>query len=283
MREGRLNLLMSLFAVFNDNDRDDTSYALARYFLQNFDRLDQLNIYDVMDSCYVSRSGVRRFCQSIGFENFSEIKASSGEWELFRHYFLTYPRLEGSGTHELRRDLDALYGQIDGLMRTREVDVVLDALHRCDQVVLFSADSSSMSLVEFQRAMAAEGRIVQLITESSPAADAVRELGPNDLLLTVSTSGAFVRRQESQVRDSGAFKVYVTATQAPELARLFDTTLLMAQSVRDPSPLHRLYASYGVAYLFDRLLSAYAHRYDPQLAPGGTPAQPDGGHAPADA
>ena len=271
MREGRLNLLMSLFAVFNDNDRDDTSYALARYFLQNFDRLDQLNIYDVMDSCYVSRSGVRRFCQSIGFENFSEIKASSGEWELFRHYFLTYPRLEGSGSHELRRDLDALYGQIDKLAASREVDAVLDALHRCDQVVLFSADSSSMSLVEFQRAMALEGRIVQLITESSPAADAVRELGPNDLLLTVSTSGAFVRRQRAQIRDSGAFKAYVTATRSQELEQLFDTTLLMVQNVSGPSPMHRLYASYGVAYLFDRLFYAYAHRYDAQLAPNDDP------------
>ncbi|MGN0287275.1 MAG: MurR/RpiR family transcriptional regulator [Atopobiaceae bacterium] len=266
MREGRLNLLMSLFAVFNDNDRDDTSYALARYFLQNFDHLDQLNIYDVMDSCFVSRSGVRRFCQSIGFENFSEIKASSGEWELFRHYFLTYPRLEGAGSHTLRQDLGTLYGQIDELMGTHEVDVVLDALHRCDQLVLFSADSSSMSLVEFQRAMALEGRIVQLITESSPAADAIRELGPNDLLLTVSTSGAFVRRQQAQVQDSGAFKVYVTATQSPELMRLFDTTLCMAQDVQDPSPLHRMYASYGVAYLFDRLFSAYAHRYDAQFS-----------------
>ncbi|MGN0055734.1 MAG: MurR/RpiR family transcriptional regulator [Atopobiaceae bacterium] len=266
MREGRLNLLMSLFAVFNDNDRDDTSYALARYFLQNFDHLDQLNIYDVMDSCFVSRSGVRRFCQSIGFENFSEIKARSDEWQLFRHYFLTYPRLEQAGSHNLRHDLDQLYGQIDELMDTREVDVVLDALHRCDQLVLFSADSSSMSLVEFQRAMALEGRIVQLITESSPAADAVRELGPNDLLLAVSTSGAFVRRQQAQIRDSGAFKVYVTATRSQDLQQLFDTTLSMATDVQGPSPLHRMYASYGVAYLFDRLFSAYAHRYDDQLS-----------------
>ncbi|MDD5799155.1 MAG: hypothetical protein PUD09_00690, partial [Coriobacteriales bacterium] len=231
-----------------------------------FDHLDQLNIYDVMDSCFVSRSGVRRFCQSIGFENFSEIKASSGEWQLFRHYFLSYPRLEGAGSHNLCQDLDALYGQIDLLLDAQEVKVVLDALHRCDQLVLFSADSSSMSLVEFQCAMAMEGRIVQLITESSPAADAIRELGPNDLLLTVSTSGAFVRRQQAQIRDSGAFKVYVTATQAQELEQLFDTVLAMAQDVRRPSPLHRMYASYGVAYLFDRLFSAYAHRYDAHLS-----------------
>lgn len=265
MHEGRLNLLMSLMAVFNDNDRDDTSYALARYFLQHFDHLDQLNIYDVMDTCYVSRSGVRRFCQSIGFENFSEVKASNGEWQLFRHYFLTYLRdCEGKG-HSLRADLDLLYDTIDRLTTTPEAQGVVKALNHCDQIVLFSADSSSMSLAEFQKAMVIEGKVVQLITESSPAADAIRSLGPNDMLLAVSTSGAFVRRQRSQVSDSGAYKVYVTAMADPELEGLFDTELRIGDGVEDPDPRHRIYASYGVAYLFDRLFDAYARAYDSEL------------------
>lgn len=268
MREGRLNLLMSLFAVFNDNDRDDTSYALARYFLQHFDHLDQLNIYDVMDSCFVSRSGVRRFCQSIGFENFSEIKASSSEWDVFRHYFLTYPKDEATSGHDLRHDLDALYQCIDQLMLDPKVDELVRTMRHCDQLVLFSADSSSMSLVEFQRAMILEGRLVQLITESSPAADAIRELGPNDVLVAVSTSGAFVCRQLAQVKDSGAYKAYVTAHHSADLEPLFDTVLPMADDVRENSPLHRMYASYGVAYFFDRLFSKYARAYDPELQSG---------------
>lgn len=39
MREGRLNLFMSLLAVYDENDRDDSSYTLARYFLEHFDSL----------------------------------------------------------------------------------------------------------------------------------------------------------------------------------------------------------------------------------------------------
>lgn len=108
MREGRLNLFMSLLAVYDENDRDDSSYTLARYFLEHFDSLADLNIYDVMDACFVSRSGVRRFCQSIGFDNFSKIKARAGEYGLLRNYFLRYVRAEQAGNRDLRHDLDNL-------------------------------------------------------------------------------------------------------------------------------------------------------------------------------
>lgn len=269
MREGRLNLLMSLLAVFDENERDETSYVLARYFLEHFDRLDQLSIYDVMDECFVSRSGVRRFCQSIGFDNFSEIKARSDEYDLFRSYFLRYVDVERDGQHDLRNDLAHLYDGIDALVASGAADPLVRALHDCDDAALFSADSSSMSLREFQRAMVGEGKVVQLITESSPAADAVRSLGPNDVLVVVSTSGVFARRVESQVSDSEAYKAYVTARRDEGLEALYDDVLVMGTEgsqgtglAWDPV-LHRVFASYGVAYLFDRLFDRYARAYDP--------------------
>ena len=268
MREGRLNLFMSLLAVYDENDRDDSSYTLARYFLEHFDSLADLNIYDVMDVCFVSRSGVRRFCQSIGFDNFSEIKARAGEYGLFRNYFLRYVRAEQAGNRDLRRDLDDLYDGIDALMQTDIAAGLVRSLHDCDQVMLFSADSSSMALREFQRAMVGQGKVVQLVTESTPAADAVRALGPDAMLLAVSASGAFVRRQEAQVRDSEAYKVYVTAAPYGRSLSLFDDVLSLCPAAAsqpglpwDPA-LHRIYASYGVSYFFDRLFDRYARAYD---------------------
>lgn len=278
MREGRLNLLMSLLAVFDENERDETSYTLARYFLDHFDSLGSLSIYDVMDACFVSRSGVRRFCQSIGFDNFSEIKARAGEYDLFRGYFLRYVGSERDGQHDLRADLGLLYDGIDALMATGAADPLVKALHDCDDAALFSADSSSMSLREFQRAMVGEGKVVQLITESTPAADAVRSLGPNDVLVVVSTSGVFTRRVEAQVSDSEAYKAYVTARRDDDLAALFDDVLVMGAEGEGQTGLawnpvlHRVFASYGVAYFFDRLFDLYARAYDPELEGSALPA-----------
>ena len=267
MREGRLNLLKSLMAVLDLNDRDETSYALARYFLEHFDGLADLNIYDVMDECYASRSGVRRFCQSIGYDNFSEIKACASEWDLFRHYYLTYPRSEQEGQHDLRRDLSLLYQSIDRLVAAGAFDTLVDTLHACDQAVLFSAGPSAVQLSEVQSAMVTQHKLVQLVTESSPASGVIRALGPNDVLIAASTSGAFVERQVAQIRDSGAYKVYVTANDREDLASLFDEVILIGEGVTDDAAVHRVFATYGICYTFDRLFSAYSGKYDHEPLP----------------
>ena len=64
--------------------------VLAQYLLYHFDQLKDLNIYDVAEACFVSRSGIRRFCQSIGFDNFSDIKAEAEEWQRQCNYFIGY-------------------------------------------------------------------------------------------------------------------------------------------------------------------------------------------------
>ena len=69
MKNTAFSLMTALLAVMNESEPKDPYYVLAQYFLYHFDQLRDLNIYDVADACYVSRSGIRRFCQSIGFDN----------------------------------------------------------------------------------------------------------------------------------------------------------------------------------------------------------------------
>ena len=80
MKNTAFSLMTALLAVMNESEPKDPYYVLAQYFLYHFDQLRDLNIYDVADACYVSRSGIRRFCQSIGFDNFSDLKAEADEW-----------------------------------------------------------------------------------------------------------------------------------------------------------------------------------------------------------
>jgi DNA-binding MurR/RpiR family transcriptional regulator len=46
--------------VLNENDIDSTSYAIARYLLDNYSRIGEVGIEEIMQACFVSRSGVRR-------------------------------------------------------------------------------------------------------------------------------------------------------------------------------------------------------------------------------
>ena len=90
MKNTAFSLMTALLAVMNESEPKDPYYVLAQYFLYHFDQLRDLNIYDVADACYVSRSGIRRFCQSIGFDNFSDLKAEADEWKRQCNYFIGY-------------------------------------------------------------------------------------------------------------------------------------------------------------------------------------------------
>lgn len=206
MREGRLNLLPSLFSVYNDNECDETSHLLAKYLLENFDRLDELTVNDLMDAAFVSRSGVRRFCQSIGFGNFSEVRDAFVEWEMFRQYYLSYSLLYSDVKLHLREDLSQMFSDIDRLMTPATTQKLCNDFHEARHVVLLTSDSSSASLINFQRAMTMLKRLVQMVTESAPTTQTVRSLTSEDLLVVVSASGSFAHAQHEQIEASGRQK-----------------------------------------------------------------------------
>jgi DNA-binding MurR/RpiR family transcriptional regulator len=267
MHEGRLTLLTSLFEVYNANELDSTSHQLAEYFIKNYDHLSDLGIYDVMDACYCSRSAVRRFCQSIGFDNFSEVRDMAFEWGVFRHYFLSADRQLGPG-FDLRGELDRLFGSIDRRTAAGDLDALVRGIHDARSTTLFSADPSANELKEFQRAMTVEHCVIRLVTESVPAAQAIRTLGEKDLLVAVSTSGAFVERQRGQLEATSALRVLVTANPGAEVCSVFDQVIAIGDELGRNNPLHRMYSTYGIAYLFDQVFSRYVQAYDPELGVG---------------
>lgn len=265
MREGRLNLLPSLFSVYNDNECDETSHLLAKYLLENFDRLDQLTLNDLMDAAFVSRSGVRRFCQSIGFGNFSEVRDAFVEWEMFRQYYLSYSLLYSDVKLHLREDLSQIFSDIDRLMTPAVTQGLCNDFHEARHVVLLTSDSSSASLINFQRAMAMLKRLVQMVTESAPTTQTVRSLTAEDLLVVVSASGSFAQAQHEQIEASGAKKVFITASDDNSALGAYDQVLAIKPPIVRQSPKHVLYATYGMEYLFDQIQVAYARLFDATL------------------
>lgn len=84
----KLGFLNSLIEIVNNNMEEDAATSvLARYFLVNFNRLPELNIYDVAENCFVTRSSVRRFCQSLGFDNYKELKKQLENVQDNYHYY----------------------------------------------------------------------------------------------------------------------------------------------------------------------------------------------------
>lgn len=196
-------------------------------------------------------------------------RITSEELAKLRRHYLTYTRAVRDQGRSLHDDLDAIYSTVDALARGGSLADVARLLHDSDHVVLFATDSSTLSLREFQQAMLAEGRTVRMVAESSIERNGIRALSENDLLVVVTTSNSFAKRQARLITESGAHKVLVTASRDAEAPHdphaLFDDILLIGEGCSEGSTLHRVYATYGVTYLFDCIFGEYALRYDAEL------------------
>lgn len=198
----------------------------------------------------------------IGFTITPSRELTADELASLRRHYLTYARAERDEVRDLHADLDAIYDGIDALVRTGGLARTITTLNQCGKVVVFSTDSSTLSLREFQQAMLAVDKPITLVAESAPDAGTVADLCPDDVLIVVTTSNGFARRQREAIEQSKAFKIIVTASKDPDLHAIFDEVLTIGEGSEEGSSLHRVYATFGVTYFFDRLFSQYARAYD---------------------
>ena len=201
----------------------------------------------------------------IGFQIIPSRKLTDAEVQELRDHYLVYAKAERDEHRKLRADLDEIYTRIDKLFESGAMLRTVTTLYECDHIVVFATESSILALREFQQAMLSEGRKVRLVPEVGGDINSIRALPENDLLIVVTTSNGFARRQRERIVASKAFKVIVTASEDPELHAIFDDVFTIGEGSEEGSSLHRIYATFGVTYFFDRLFAQYARAFDPEL------------------
>ncbi|ADK67471.1 putative transcriptional regulator, RpiR family [Olsenella uli DSM 7084] len=201
----------------------------------------------------------------IGFDITPKSTLTEGERAALRQHYLTYVRAERDEGRQLRADLGEIYAIIDKLADGLDMADLISRMGESSHIVIFATESSVLALREFQQAMLSEGKVVRLVSENSTEVNGIRALGPSDLLIVVTTSNGFARRQRELIGRSGAQKVVLTASRDDELHALFGDVLRIGDGAEEGGALHRIYATFGVTYFFDRLFTQYARAYDPTL------------------
>ncbi len=267
MDRSRRNLLTSLLAAYNADPGSPTG-RVAAYLLEHFGSLSQISSRDVMAAADVTRPELRSAVTALGLADFADVARCGGEWPLFRDYFLA-SMASGGDAGRLRSEIDRLYDSVDAAMDTPMAASLVSSLHGARSVTVLTADSSAAALGEFQRAMVMEGRLVRLVSESDPKEALLASLGPADLLVAVSTSGGSVKRCLDLLEGCEAWKVLVSACDDELVQTPFDDALLIGHAMAEGEPLHRVFATYGVAYLFDRIFAEYAGERGPERGRAG--------------
>lgn len=271
MKSTAFSLMTALLAVMNESEPGEPYYVLAQYFLYHFDQLKELNIYDVADACYVSRSGIRRFCQSIGFDNFSDLKAASDEWKRHCNYFIGYSA-RPNYKHYLSQSVAEMMQEINRLATDSVLDKLSERIYQSRNVVLFTSDFSGMTAREFQQSMVVMRKLVLIVTDAQDVPGYLRRLTPDDMLLTISATGNFATVMEPMIQQSKAHKVLITVNRDRHFWSVYDSVLYLSE--KDNGNARTVYSQYGATYFFDILYSYYVQKYRggyPEVGPFAEP------------
>lgn len=258
---GRLkhfSLINSLLKTFNRSPASSPSGIIARYFLTHFDEFPDLNIYDVARDCFTSRSGIRRFAQSAGFENFSQMKSNYWEWDLWQTYFTDYVNHDDIRANLVER-INSMFDDINEMVSEDSLRELADMIHDATCPVLLASDFSAMAVREFQQSMIFMHKLIRVISDSDGDESVLKTLDPCDVVIVISASGNFADAAGIELSECPARRVLVTLNRDAKLAASYDVVYHL--SCREYRRIRTVYSEYGVRYFFDLLYNMYYRLY----------------------
>ncbi len=259
MKINRLSLLNSLFNVLNENNQGDPYFILAEYFLEHYHELSRLNIYDVAADCFVSRSSIRRFCQSIGYENFVSFK---NEFVQYDDQLASYVQHANRDNYleTLTNEINAMLAELNQRMKTEEVERIVDRIHDSRYVVFLASNLGTLFVSQFQRAMIFQKKVIRLISDMYESTDFIKRLTEEDFLMVISASGLFAETSQNYLKDNKAYKTLFTLNRSHDFDEIYDKIYHLSAVDRSKEA-KSVYFTYGFIYVLDILYSVYIRKY----------------------
>ena len=262
MRINRLSLLNSLFSVINENNQGDSYFVLAHYFLSHYRDLDNLNIYEVADECFVSRASVRRFCQYIGYDNFKDLKSDTYSFEEeFKDDVNYFHRLDFR--EYLTASIHSMLEELNNRMDNEGVDRFVERLHNSRNIVFITSNTTTARIRDFQHEMIICNKVVRLVSDMYTDNELLESLDEKDSLITVSSSGRLAYAAKDIIKNSKAYKFLVTVNRDTTFQEYYDRVFHL--SADDLSMEKSVYGKYGIDYMFDVVYSTYIQKYDSEI------------------
>lgn len=254
----RLGLVDSLFRILDHNNIGNPDHAIARYFLENYARIGELNIYDVAAECYVSRSSIRRFCKQVGYDNFLDLKKEFKQFDYQYNYFMEMHKGNDFRGY-YAKEIIAMVQEVDELISKAELEQMADHIYHSKRVFFLSSYSSSQCVMEFQRPLVLLHKIIQVMTDSNFDQETLLSLGSDDAVFMVSTMGNFARSNLSVLSRCHAYKALITTSHDESLVSTFDDIYYLTKD--DYSNTKSVRGKFGTLYVLDILYNVYLKKY----------------------
>lgn len=258
MNINNFGLLTSLFHIINLGEKD-SDFVISLYLLKNLKNIKNLTINNIIDETYTSRSAIRRFCNRIGYNNFTEIKETVNNIVFpsnlnFRENFPTE-----MFRMNRRNQLTNMFNDINTLFTGKVINEIVDLLAEFDYVFILCANNTSSILERFQQEILYAEKIIYVVSNSYTTNELIKFNHENALIVVVSASGTFAS-ELTQLAYSHSKKILFTGNKSHVLQNVYDKVYYLSKEsmIIDSDG---IYGKYGISYLFDLIAEEYLYKH----------------------
>lgn len=245
-------LLNALIGIVNTNDEDESKLVMAKYFLKNFDRLHEINIFDAAEECFVTRASIRRFAKSLGFDNFKNLKTDVKEYGYYSEFMD-----EENYSDLLVQRITQMAIDCNGCLKD-QLTTILDYIDSSEQVIFLASDIYGSRCTEFQKSMILAGKMVRVVSHNFTENKLLENLNEDTLLITISISGGFAADVNDFVKEFRCKKLFFTTVDNPMFTDNYDLVLQLSSD--SLSQTKTVYHTFAVEYCLDVIYNGYRRR-----------------------
>lgn len=249
MQDKQYDIFYVLNRLINDTD-DSVETVLAQYFLQNYFKARNYNIYDIAAACHVSRSSIRRFAQNLGYQNFQTLKK-----DMIENDQKPQSIEDRNYRNFLTNTIINIVEELNHRMDTDQVSVICKYIESSNNFYIVTSGASLSAIKDFQVKLSAKGRISKLINGEEKLSYLKSKATNKDCILITSVSGATGVKLKKYFATIPAVKILITADRIDSFDVGYSKVYFMSHFDHSKTP--ELYRIYGLNYFLDILANHY--------------------------
>ncbi|NBJ70703.1 MULTISPECIES: MurR/RpiR family transcriptional regulator [Clostridia] len=259
MNINNLGLLNILGEIINEEE-ESSDKAISEFLLYNIDNIRYVTINNIVDQAFVSHSSVRRFCNNLGYQNFSELKSSFSDIVFPSNLHLRKFEPVEKYRVNIVNELENIIVGINHVITDDTIKYLTHLINQYENIALLSANNTSSNLLKFQQELFYANKIIRIVNNNFDNEFLNEVSKRSSLIFVVSVSGVFAKEIYNIMDHTKGKKVLITANRDEEFIKPYNEIIYLSK--KDiKSDAFGLFGKYGITYLFDLISEHYIYEY----------------------
>lgn len=216
---------------------------LAKYILAHKNEVIRSSITTLAKKSGIAPATITRFCQSLSYSGFSEMKFYMSQKSLSSEEDSQIQRTDSLETivKKLLKNGSECFSETMRTINTRQLNYIAEALLAAKTIHIYGQSSSYISALYGQQMLMLAGLLSQPYNDTVNMNSVAQLLKPEDVAIGLAYSGEAksVNTALTAAKEKGATIIAVTSTPDSTLARLADYVLYYSHDI--PDDLHYLF------------------------------------------